>query len=149
MPQQHDLATIDYCRALAEKLAWAKRGERGRLLRAACDLLNVSTATLYRELQRVGWTSGRKPRADRGSTALDDAEADDIATILAQSTRANGKRLCSIQTAYEIAVANGLARPGLSRQAVINALRARGLHPDQLARPAPHTEQRTEHPNAL
>lgn len=149
MPERHDLATSDYFRQLRMKLDEARHGDRGRLLRAACDFLQVSQAQVYRELQRVGWSSGRKTRSDRGSTALEEREADEVATILVQSTRANGKRLASVETAYGIAVANGLVKPGLSRQAVINGLRARGLHPEQLTRPAPHTEQRTLHPNHL
>ncbi len=145
-----DMGTLDYIRTLAAKLDAAPHGERGRLVGEAAGTLSLSTAEVYRRLKAAGWTSGRKPRADRGATALSDAELMTVANIMRESTRANGKRLLSCEAALEIATANALVRDlGITPNHVMRLLRDRGLHPDQVNEPAPHVQLATPHPNYL
>lgn len=143
-----ELGIVDYMRQLKAQLEAAPHGKRGALIRGACDLLQCSSAEIYRRLRMVGWESGRKPRADRGHSRLSDADAHIIGTLIRESTRANGKRLLSVENAYQIAVANGaIADSGLSPATIARQLKARGYHWDQVARPTPHQEMRSAHPN--
>lgn len=142
-----DLALADYLRDLARRLDAAGHGQRGPIMRAACDLLACSQQELYRKLKGVGWESGRKTRKDRGRTALSGDEAVELGALLMASVRANGKRTMSIKTACEIARANGLLGADISHEQVGRVLRTLGMHPDQVGADTPHIEQRSLHPN--
>lgn len=143
-----EMGTQDYMRALAKKLDAATHGERGRLVREAANFLSFSTTEVYRRLHAIGWQSGRKPRADRGASQLADGELSTIASLMLESTRANGKRLLSCEAALDIATANGMVRDlGVTPAHVLRLLKARGLHPDQVNQPAPHVSMATPHPN--
>lgn len=143
-----DLGQLDYLRDLVTRLDAAPHGTRGPLVRAACELLAISQAELYRRLQReLGWSSGRKPRADRGSTRVDATEAQTVGALLMNSVRANGKRVMSIKTAAEIARANGLLSADVTPATLGRVLRAQGMHPDQAAADTPHITMRSLHPN--
>ena len=136
----------------------AGHGKKQPILQAVADRLNVSMATLYRELEAIGLKRGRKQRTDAGSMALSRDEATIISGLMMQSYRANNKKLATICGALEILRANGMVRAErmdektgevipLSDNAVSRALRTYGLHPDQLRRPAPAMQQRSAHPN--
>lgn len=143
-----DLGTIDYLRALMERLNAAASQERGRLIDEAASFLHFSRTEVYRRLHKLGWRSGRKPRADKGASSMNDEELFLVGNLMRESTRANGKRLLSVESALEIAVANGRVRDlGLSPGHVSRLLRAKGLHPEQLAQPEPHVRLATPHPN--
>lgn len=143
-----EMVTQDYMRALAVKLEAAPHGARGRLIDEAATFLAYSKAEVYRRLRAIGWSSGRKPRADRGASQYTDAELQTVANIMRESTRANGKRLLSCENALQMAVANGLVPDiGMSPAHVMRLLRARDMHPDQLAQPTPHRTLATPHPN--
>ncbi|MBI1397038.1 MAG: DDE-type integrase/transposase/recombinase [Betaproteobacteria bacterium] len=142
-----DLALADYLRELAQRLDHAGHGQRGPIMRAACDMLGCSQQELYRKLKSVGWESGRKTRKDRGRSALDGDEAVELGALLMASVRANGKRTMSIKTACEIARANGMLSADISHEQVGRVLRTLGMHPDQVGADTPHIEQRSLHPN--
>lgn len=149
-PTTPALDQLAYLRQIMSRLDDAKHGQRGAILRGACDFLGCSTADLYRRLHAVGFVSGRKRRSDAGTTCVDDAEAETLGSILMQSTRANGKRLLSVEAAMTIAVANGAMRNlGVTPSTVHRALRAKGMHPSQSSQLTPSCSMRSEHPNAL
>ena len=143
---------------IAQALAAAPRGGRQAIYDAACRELGVSPATLHRHLSKVTMKPERKQRSDAGDVSLTRDEAIAISAMLVVSQRKNNKRLMSIGQAVEVMRANGEVRAEridpatgevspLSDSAIARALRAYGLHPDQLNRPTPAVELKSLHPN--
>ncbi len=138
---------VEYFRQLAGRLHVAPHKDRGGLVQEAAAFLGISPQQVYRRLQSAGWRSGRKLRTDKGDTRLGDAELRMIANVMAESARANGKRLLGVRDAMEILRANGHLAADVAPETALRVMRARGLHPDQLARATPHTNLRSLHPN--
>jgi len=136
----------------------AGHGGKGAVYDEACRQLGMARATLMRKLKDITVKPDRKQRSDAGAVTLPRDEAVLISALLMDSLRKNNKRLMSITQAVEMLRANGEIRAEyvdlatgevrpLSDSAVGRALRAYGLHPDQLLRPSAHTELRSLHPN--
>lgn len=153
-------AMIDALLDVQRRADAAGHGGRGAVYAEACARLGISRATLAKRLREITVRPPRKRRADAGDTALGRDEAMLISAVLMDSLRKNAKRLQSIGAAVEILRANGEIRAEridtttgeclpLSDAAIGRALRGYGLHPDQLLRPAPHTELRSLHPNHI
>lgn len=153
-----ELAIQDYLRALGAALKAAKHGERAPLIDRAATDLSLSRASVFRKLVELGFDAERKQRADKGKSDLTRDEAQTIAAYLMAGTRANGKRIVSVEQALADLRANGKIRAEsvdpasgevspLSPTTVTRKLRDWGLHPDQLNRPAPHVEMASLHPN--
>ncbi len=142
-----DLGTLDYFRDLAAQMEAAGHGQRGELVEKAAAFLSTSTQSVYRGLRQAGWRSGKKVRVDRGDSRLSDQDAQTIATIMVESTRANGKRLLGVADAMSIAAANGMISTTVSPSTALRIMRSRGMHPDQIAQATPHMEMRSKHPN--
>ena len=62
-----NLAEFDYLRQIATELTEAGFGKKGAIAERACKYLTVSNAELYRRLEKVGYTTGRKQRSDKGA----------------------------------------------------------------------------------
>lgn len=144
--------------SVAQAARAAGHGGKGAIYQAACAELGISLAKLHRKLGELTVKKERKQRKDAGDTSLGRNEAMIISGLLMESTRRNGKRLYSVADALEAARANGLVRAEyidngtgevrlLSESTVHRALRAHGVHPDQLMQPAPATELASLHPN--
>lgn len=153
-------ALIDALLDVHRRAHAAGHGARGAVYADACQRLNMSRGTLLRKLKEVAVKPERKRRADAGVVSLSRDEAVLISALLMDSLRKNNKRLLSIGQAVELLRANGEIRAErldpdsgellpLSDSAIARALRQYGLHPDQLLRPAPHTELRSLHPNQV
>lgn len=130
---------------LAQRLESANHGERHSIVELACAAFNLSRQTIYRELAAVGWTSGRKPRADKGTTSLASDTLNLIANLQKTSVRANGKITMAVPTALGIAAANG--HKTLSESRTTALLRERGLDVRSQSRAASHVQMRSLHPN--
>jgi hypothetical protein len=65
------LSVQDALRDLAMRLDAAAHGECTSMIEAFSGMYDWSKARVYRALRQVGWSSGRKPRADRGTTSQD------------------------------------------------------------------------------
>lgn len=65
-----EIAIQDYLREVATKLQNAGHGMKGKIVATACEYLNVSRPQLYRDLETVGFTSGRKQRSDKGKSVV-------------------------------------------------------------------------------
>jgi hypothetical protein len=152
-----ELAIQDYLRTLGVALKAARHGERSTLIDRAVADLSLSRASVFRKLRELGFDAERKQRADKGTSDLTREEAQAISAYLMAGTRANGKRIVSIEQALadlrangkvaaESIDADGIVSP-LSPATVARKLRDWGLHPDQLNRPAPHVEMASLHPN--
>lgn len=144
--------------SIAQAARKAGHGKKEAIYQAACEELNLSRATLLRRIKEVVMTEPRKRRNDSGKSALTRDEALLISAVLKESTRKNGKRLYSIKDAVNELRANNMIRAEsidettgeiklLSESAIIRALRAYKVHPDQLDKPAPHSRLASLHPN--
>lgn len=143
---------------LAQALTSAPHAAKGALLAAAQTDLGCSRPTLYRHLEHITVKPTRKQRADAGHVLMGREDANKLSALLQSSARKTGKRLMSVGQAADILVANGEISPfvldadsgeltRLSASAMARALRAYGVHPDQLNRPTPAVELKSLHPN--
>lgn len=143
---------------IAQAAAAAPSGGKQAVYDAACLELCVSRATLHRYLKQVTMKPERKQRSDAGEVSLPREEAIAISAMLMESHRKTAKRLMSIGQAVAVLRANHEVRAErtdpstgevspLSDSAIARALRAYGLHPDQLNRPEPAVELKSLHPN--
>lgn len=141
----------------AERLSQAPHGEAGAIVQEAAASLGVSVATVQREMQRF-LGRRRTKRADAGDFSLTLEEARWISAYLMEGYRKNGKKNVPIGEAVEALRANGKIVAGrvdvesgeiipLSHSSVSRALRAYQLHPEQLRRPSPHVNLKSNHPN--
>lgn len=144
--------------ALAREIEQAPHGSKTALCLAAANELGITLATVYRKLKEVTVAPSRKRRTDAGTSALERHEAELISAVLIQSIRDNDKQLSTLERAVERLRSNGKVIAGrvdtdsgeilpLSVDAISRALRAYGLHPDQVLRPAPAVELVSMHPN--
>lgn len=140
-------STRDYLRALAGRLDAAGHGGKGPLLEEAQALFGWSRQKVYAELERqAGWSSGRRVRADKGTTrAAEDALAF-VAALERGGMRLNGKQTLHTPLAVSIAAQNGHDL-GVSGSQVNRLLRARRLGVRQQAEAAAPVTMRYLHPN--
>ncbi|HDR1035439.1 TPA: DDE-type integrase/transposase/recombinase [Pasteurella multocida] len=144
---------------IAQQAANAPHGKKGDVYAQACELLQVSYATLMRELKQFSAQKTRKQRSDKGNVALDIKEAQIISAYwLACRRGVNNKVMSSLASVLEVLRANNEIKAEyidestgeirlLSESAVNRALRTYNLHPEQLSRPAPVNSMRSLHPN--
>lgn len=157
MPTPQQIAIVA---RYAERLHGVAKGERGDIVAAAClELGGITAATFYRWLD-PHVVSNRKRRNDYGDLCLDREEATTISAYLMASLSGTGKQRATLTQTVEILRANGEIKARrvdmstgeiipISDSAIAKALRAYGLHPEQLRRPKAHIRMSTEHPNQL
>lgn len=141
-PEQHQLY-----REIAQRLDDAPFGEKSKMVDEVCGYLGLTRTALYRALNAVGFKSNRKTRADRGETSLDINDAKLICQLMDSSRRDNNKRLMSCENAIEILFANQQIQRRYTASSVLRIARMHGFHPEQLARPTPHQNLKSLHPN--
>lgn len=141
-PTQYEIA-----RSLEAALAQADHGAKGAVLERFAATTGLSPATLARMRKAAGFDSGRKRRVDAGTTSANEDDLRAISTALCETYRKTGRRIMTFDDALTMLRANGKVQTDLSSSQLARVLRARGLHPEQLARPEPAIEQRSEHPN--
>lgn len=136
----------------------AGHGGKGAIYAAACQHLGLSHATLMRHLKEVAVKPQRKRRADAGRSSLSLADADRLSAQMMEGYRKNNKAIQSLDLSLkELRAHTGLfactldpdtgeIRP-LSASTCARALRAYGLHPEQLLAPAPVQQLASAHPN--
>lgn len=134
-------------------------GSKGKAIEQLMASTGASRSKVYRMLGQVTVRPQRKPRADKGQVALNLQEAQTISAWLMEGLRKkNTKQLRTVEQALQELRYAGLVRAErvdtatgevlpLSVSAVARALRAYGLHPDQLLRPAPAVAIQSLHPN--
>ena len=148
-------AANEYYQDLIKRLKAAPHGKRRELVTNAAQLLRVSPQSVYRALGGLGWKSGRKVRADKGTTCVDDTLARLAAGMVATARRANGKKTLPLTVARQILADNGrgavnpetgeVFMPSASTLAKI--MYRTGCHPEQLKTGSPAQELRSLHPN--
>lgn len=143
------MSSRDYLRAIACRLAEASHGARAAIVREAAAHLGCSTSTLYARLEReAGWTSGRKARADKGTSAMAEADLLRLAAMQHEGRRENGKQVLWIPTAASILAGAGLPLPVSIGQAA-RLLRTRKIGVEAQRQPTPAAHLRAEHPNHI
>lgn len=150
-----DAPRLEYLMDLKARLDAAATAGRGALVTAASQTLRCSVQTVYRQLRAVGWSSGRKPRTDRGRSRVSEELARAAAGLVTVGTRANGKRTMPLTVACAVLASNGYGIPHPatgditmpSSSTLSRAMRIHGCHPDQLERGKPAMELRSLHPN--
>lgn len=146
---REDLNVSDYLAELASRLDAAPHGERGALVNAAAQALGWNTARVYAQLKRrVAWSSGRRPRADKGTTSQQVGGLQTVATMQKQSVRKNGKIVLRLPTALSIAASNG-TQINVSRGRFGKLLRDRNLDIARQQLDRPVQPMRSLHPNWL
>lgn len=142
------LGVLDTLRALASRLDEAGHGQRQRLVSQAARLLNCSEQTVYRKLKsEIGWTSGRKRRADAGRLTVSEDTALAVAHLMHKATRENGKRIMHMTDARDMMKESGFEDADVSTTTISRAMRRYGCHPDMLAQGKAHVHMRSLHPN--
>ena len=133
--------------SLAARLRAAAHRSRGAIVADGARMLGISVQTLYARLRKVGWSSGKKLRSDKGDSRVSVEEVKAVAAIAQASRRTTGKRLLPLGDAIDVAEANGLLSTRVSATTLSRIMRREGCHPDQLSQPTPHASMRSLHVN--
>lgn len=141
------LAEQDYVRSVAARLDAARHSERADIVREAIRMLGVERDAVYARLHKVGWTSGRKLRSDKGDSRVSETEVRMVASMMLASQRATGKILLCAEDAIDMALANGVLSTRVSGTTMLRLMQRYGCHPDQMQRPSPHVQMRSLYPN--
>ncbi len=136
-----------YYESLKNRLEQADHGEHGRLVQSASEFLGCTTMTIYRNLSKVGYSSDRKTRSDKGNIEITQDELKLIASMIRQSERANHKSLMPIKVAIEIAYNNGKIAKMYNDTTVARLMREHKLSSKDMQRATPHVNLKTTHPN--
>lgn len=98
----------EYVRNLAVRLNAAGHGGVTPLILEAAKFLGVSVQTVYRHLKTAaGWSSGRKPRSDKGSTSVSMDVLVDLGATQRMAVRENSKQTLFTTTARGMLQENG------------------------------------------
>jgi hypothetical protein len=145
MPLTPDLR--DYLADVARRLDAAPHGGAGTIVNEVCEFLGWSAQKLYTRLKKeVGWSSGRKTRADKGSTCVQVDKLEMLAAMKREGVRQNGKRTLATGTGASIMVANGLDLP-VSNGQLNKLMRVRKLDLDAQEKADAPGQMRSLHPN--
>lgn len=146
-------------RSAAAELLRAPHGAKSGIVAGLAEQLGCSIATAHRQLSRVlAPLKPRQRRRDAGDLALSRSEALHVAAMIQETRKLTGTGELPVEEAVEILRANkrieatrvdpatGEILP-LSVSSICRALRAYGLHRDQLTAPTPATRLSSPHPN--
>lgn len=141
-----DLLIMDEVRNLARRLDVAEHGEAGRMVDEFMKHTGWSRAKVYKRLSAVGWTSGRKTRADKGNTRQDMGALQDISFTLKNGVRDNGKATMFTPNAVSMLSQNGRAIT-VSNSRINALLRRNQMHLAAQRQDTPHQQLKSLHPN--
>lgn len=133
--------------SLLRDLASTPASSRGALVKAAADKAACSVDTIYRLLRASGWTSGRKPRQDRGTSRVSHEALRDASILLATGRNARGNPNIPLTQAQRILAEQGNAVGDVSRAHLSRLLNANGLGLRHMTAPTPAIQRQSQHPN--
>jgi len=107
LTESPSITVQDALRQLANSLDAAQHNQRGELVKGFADHYGWSVAKVYRELKKIGWSSGRKTRADKGSTSQCEEVLKELAATQRLGVRKNGKITMETPNARSLLAANG------------------------------------------
>ncbi len=132
---------------LSQQLQAAPWGSEGKLIEAFRQSRHISKNTLYKWLgMYAGYKSGRKKRADAGTTRLPEETLHFIAASVNESVRNNGISTKPICVAMNIAHENGLT-VNVSESRISALMRAKRLDVAAQAAARNHQKMRSLYPN--
>ncbi|MGQ0711009.1 MAG: transposase [Rhodoferax sp.] len=135
--------------ALRERIAAAPHGGATELVHQFANLIGRSPATVYTWLRtHAGYRTGRKKRADAGTTALPKDTLHFIAAAKREAIRGNGKATLPTAVAMNIAHTNGI-EVTVSESRVNALLRCARMDAKAQAAARNHITLRSLHPNHL
>lgn len=137
----------DILHSYITRLDNAKHGEKGVITKEACEFLNISKDKFFRELKKLGWSSGRAKRSDAGSSSQDQHALNKIKGVLTTSVRKNGKQVMHVPTAISMLSQNG--DEFKSPTTVNRLLREQQASIKQLNAPQATVRMRSLYPNHL
>lgn len=136
----------DAYRRLASELDNAMYNERGKIRKAFQERYGLSQHSVYRGLEKIGWSSGRGKRCDAGTTSVDEQTLTEIESLTRQSFRANGKQTMKTTVAASVLAANG--RDINVSNSRLNQLRRERRTTDKHQQVlTPHQKMRSLYPN--
>jgi len=139
---KHDLL------GFGQQLNNAKHGTKATILAQALAHFGwESHHTFYRELKKLGWTSGKKKRVDAGTTGQDEQSLLMLAAMSKTSARANDKTLMETPNAISVLSQNGFKYTSSSN--VNRLLRQRHLTAKQMKQDTTHGHFQSLHPNHI
>jgi hypothetical protein len=140
-------STTSYLRTLIPRLDTAPHGTTAPIIDEAAEWLQCSRQSVYRKLHALGWSSGRKLRADKNDTVYTKEDVHLLGNLLRQSRRQSDKQLLTVRTAVDILVADNKLPRAVSPSTANRLLMQHGVHPSQTQRATAHTQLRSLHPN--
>lgn len=140
------LTIADEMRSLARQLDSASHREKGELVEQAMQHYGWSRAKVYSQLKTVGWSSGRKVRADRGTTTQSMEALAMVSSFERLGIRKNGKATMKTPLATSILAQNGF-EISVSNSRINTLMRDRQMHLAAMKQAAPAQSMRSLHPN--
>jgi len=144
-----DVAAQVYDRTLAFVRSQPSGKARRQCVREAAERLGVSSQTVYRQLKKRGWTTGRQTRRDAGQSTVSDADLGTIASIVARGRNKRGQVNVPVVEAVNIARDAGLIGAGAKYSNVCRRLRGSGLDRRRMCAQAPGIFRVSNFPNAV
>lgn len=141
-----DLTMLDEVRALARRLDTSAHGAAGDLVDEFMRHTGWSRGKVYKQLKSIGWSSGRKPRADRGRTSQDMTALQDVSFALKNGVRENGKATMHTPNAVSLLSQNG-RKITVSNSRINTLLRQRQMHLAAQRQDTPFQSMQSLHPN--
>lgn len=141
---------MDWARDMAGRLSRAVNGEKDRIIAEYQQLSGKSPATLYRLAAQHGFSSGRKPRVDKGElkSCLNDEQLQWVSTLIQTSAREVKGTILPLSVALEMANDNGVIAPGqISLPRLQAILREREMNSTALNAVSPSIRMASLHPN--
>lgn len=146
-----------YLHDLARELDASGQGQRGAIIARAAVALGCAEKTVYARLRAItGWTSGKRPRSDKGTTCVDEHLALTVGGMVHMARRQNGKKTLSIKDTCDILKEQGYGAVNQETgevtmpapETVARVMKTHyGCHPEQLRQASPAVTLRSLHPN--
>ena len=141
-----DINMQDSYRQLAKQLDAAPSGHQGVLRTAFEKMHGVSKRTVYSNLKKIGWSSGRKKRCNAGVTNIDEKTIEELEAVTRLSQRANGKHTMPTSVAASMLAGSG-REINLSNSRLNELRRQRKSTAKHQKQASPHQQMRSLHPN--
>lgn len=142
------------CREAVARLETAPHAEHSSIVAELAHIMpgrngrvGVSLQTAYRGLGQVGWTSGRRQRADKGNSKVTLDELEKVASIAASSRNAKGRINMPAKEALRTAIATGLVQSAPSYGHALRLMRQSGLGIAAMSAPEAGISRQSQHPN--
>ncbi len=134
---------------LRDALTAAPHGEQTAHVEAFAQQIGKSVNTVWVWLKaHAGYQSGRKKRADAGSSRLPNETLEVIASAKREAVRGNGKATLPTEVAMNIVASNGL-EVNVSASRINTLMRQQRIDVKSVMNARNHIQMRTEHPNQL